>query len=44
MSLQEAIDLIGEIRKKLEVPEDFYVNSGSLGGCCSETEVSEQLY
>jgi hypothetical protein len=31
-SLQDAIGLIGEIRKKLKVLEDFYAGSGSGGG------------
>jgi hypothetical protein len=31
-NLQEAVGLIGEIRKKLAVLEDFYADSGSGGG------------
>ncbi|MDR0623982.1 MAG: hypothetical protein LBG10_06075 [Treponema sp.] len=31
-NLQEAIGLIGEIRKKLAVLEDFYTDSGARGG------------
>jgi hypothetical protein len=31
-NLQEAIGLIGEIRKKLAVLENFYADSGSVGG------------
>jgi len=31
-NLQEAIGLIGEIRAKLKVLEDFYTNSGTGGG------------
>jgi len=31
-NLQDAVSLIGEIRRKLKVLEDFYNNSGSGGG------------
>lgn len=31
-NLQDAVGLIGEIRKKLKVLEDFYADSGSIGG------------
>jgi hypothetical protein len=31
-NLQDAVGLIGEIRKKLKILEDFYADSGSGGG------------
>jgi hypothetical protein len=31
-NLQDAVGLIGEIRKKLKVLEEFYADSGPLGG------------